>query len=331
MFSNESKDNFPVKISVIIAMKNAEKYILRTIDSIIVQSLPEIEIIVIDDNSDDSSVNIVKQYYDGIDNVFLYHNRGIGGPGICRNIGLSHARGEFIAFVDSDDFIATEFLETLYNMAVQDNADIAVCGYDKITSDAFLRSYAPDAGIYCGGNAFIEKLNTIEFVIWNKIYKHSFLKKNDISFRLPCYGEDWLFSFEAMFLAKKYTCTKKSLYYYYQHCDSVSHKPVEAGVFSSIYDFFIFLDEFTQKQKSLTEKMISQIETNFFFSSITCYIAPLYDKMSPHERLLLRDNIFSRQFGQGALHMKILLDAFFTLYSYTEQSLKYDRRPESHI
>lgn len=326
MSCTETEDNFPFKISVIIAMKNAEKYITRAIDSIIVQSLPNTEIIIVDDASTDNSTTAVKQYYENFTNVSLYHNEGTPGPGMCRNIGLKYARGKFIAFVDSDDFIDANFLETLYNMAVQNNADIAICGYDKITETSFLRSYSPKAGIHNGGNEIVDKLINIEFVIWNKIYKHSFLTKNNLHFELPCYGEDWLFCFKAMFLTQKYICTEKSLYYYYQHYDSVSHNPAKVEAFNYIYDFFTFLNEFMQKQKGLTDKMVSQIENNFFFAAITCYIAPIYNKLSPQERLLLRDKIFSHQFGKGALHVKILLDAFFTLYSYTAQSLKYEQK-----
>lgn len=317
-----------IKVSVIIAMHNAQEHITRTIDSLLVQSLQETEIIVVDDNSSDKSMEAVQQYR-SLANVYLYNSEKNIGPGFCRNIGLSHAHGEYIAFVDSDDFVDSKFLSALYALAEGNSADIAVCGYDKVTENDFLRSYLPSPGLHKGGKGLIDKLNSIEFVVWNKIYKRSFLQKYNICFELPCYGEDWLFSFKAMYMTDKYVCTGRSLYFYYQHYNSATHKLALQKVFSNIYEFFILLDKFVCAQ-NISEEGKLVIENNFFFAAASCYLLQLYGNASAKQRLFIRDNILSEQFGQGGVHFKILLDAFFTLYNYSAQSLRCDKQTDNN-
>lgn len=307
--------NIMIKISVIIAMKNARKYIGRAVDSVLAQSLEEIELIIVDDNSTDGSGEFVNEYYGCIENIHLFYNKGVTGPGVCRNIGLKHARGQYIAFIDSDDFIEEKFFLTLYDIAVKSGAEIAVCGFEKVSDDGYLRSYVPEKGVFAGGPALIEYINKIEFVVWNKLYRRSFLEKNNIKFLLPCYGEDWLFCLTAMFYAEKYVCTDETLYYYYQHYDSICHKCITVEDFSHIYEFFICLDKFIKIQHNLTKEMSQEIESNFFFGILTCYVVPFYKKAKPEEQKLLRGKIAAEYFGKGTPIVGIMLDAVIKLFN----------------
>ncbi|WP_182188346.1 glycosyltransferase [Pectinatus frisingensis] len=304
-----------LKVSVITAMHNADEYIIRAVDSILAQSLEDIEIIIIDDYSTDGCAEKVAKYYQGITNIHLFSNTGISGPGFCRNIGLSHAHGEYIAFVDSDDFIDRDFLKKLYEMANYHAADIAVCGYDKITEKSLIRSYQPSCGLHKGGIGLADDLSKIEFVIWNKLYRRSLIENNAIRFQLSCYGEDWLFCFKAMFAADYYVCSDESLYFYYQHYDSVSHKKINQDAFRQFYDFFIYLDEYLQEQPDMPVNLQQQIEQTFFFAVISCYIVPFYRSSTAADRSSMKIMLF-QQFGQGGLHFQIVLDAFLYLYDY---------------
>lgn len=116
------------KISVIIPVYNAEKYLRKCINSIINQTFKDIEIVCVNDGSTDKSLEILKEYSLNIPNikVVCQKNKGILES---RIIGYQHATGEYIAWVDNDDFIATDMYEKLYTLAHDKNADIAICNY----------------------------------------------------------------------------------------------------------------------------------------------------------------------------------------------------------
>ena len=116
------------KISVIVPVFNSEKYLKNCLDSIVNQTLKDIEIILIDDGSTDNSLEIIKQYSSLYNNI-KYCSKKNEGQAIARNLGINMATGEFIAFVDSDDYIETNMFETLYNNAILNESDIVVCDY----------------------------------------------------------------------------------------------------------------------------------------------------------------------------------------------------------
>ena len=118
-----------IKVSVIVPIYNAEAFLCPAMDSAVDQTLREIEIICVDDGSTDSSLKIIKEYQkkDARIRIATQNN---AGPGMARNNGLRRARGEYVAFLDADDFLDPKFLEKMYATAVADDLDIVVCDYD---------------------------------------------------------------------------------------------------------------------------------------------------------------------------------------------------------
>ena len=115
------------KVSVIVPVYNVEKYLNKCLDSLVNQTLNDIEIIIVNDGSPDNSQNIIDEYvkrYPKLVNSFIKEN---GGQGSARNLGLDHATGEYISFVDSDDWLDLNTLEEMYNLAHQNKSDIVVC------------------------------------------------------------------------------------------------------------------------------------------------------------------------------------------------------------
>lgn len=312
-----------IKVSVIIAMKNAGNYITRAVDSLLAQTLENLEIIIIDDNSTDNCVNLVENYYAGITEIKLYHNDGQQGAGFSRNIGLRWAQGDYIAFVDSDDYVEPEFLEILYNNIIKTEADIAICGFQKVTNTSYLRSYIPEAGIFTA-NDFFKQITQTEFVIWNKLYRRRLLDEYNIRFLLPYIGEDWLFCLQAMLSAQKYVSLKDELYYYYQHGQSLCHTRITVGEINNICDFFAKLTELLKNQKALSASSAAQIKDNFFFAMLGCYIVPFYKKITNSEREQLQSTILPQQFGKGAAAAGMSLEAVCKLYSFALEKNKYN-------
>ena len=120
-------------ISIIVAVYNGENYLNQCIESIVNQTYKELEIIIVDDGSNDSSYNIIKKYGERDDRIKIIHQLN-GGVSMARNAALDVAKGEYIAFIDQDDYISKEYIEYLHKLIIQNNADISLTPQvDKFT------------------------------------------------------------------------------------------------------------------------------------------------------------------------------------------------------
>ena len=212
---HQQKNNNP-KISVIVPVYNAEKYISKCLDSLINQTLKNIEIICIDDFSTDNSLQIIRQYATKDRRIKIIKNPHNMGEGATRNAGITKATGEYLGFVDSDDAVDLNFYEKLYNIAKPQNLDIAkgnmleidYQGRKKITNKNHLESSNP---LYIN-----DEFTTL-------IYKLSFLKKHNILF--PCgvpLGPDILFLNNVVLLANSVAYVNDVHYLYFRREDSMN-------------------------------------------------------------------------------------------------------------
>ena len=197
------------KISVIVPVYNVEKYIDKCLDSLVNQTLKEIEIIVVNDGSPDNSQKIIDKYKKKYPKKIKSIIKENGGQGSARNIGLKHATGEYIGYVDSDDYVDKTMFEKLYTNAKENNSDIAICGTYidndpgiEIELEKFLVDNNKE-------NAFFGKM-----AVWNKIYKRSLLVDNKLEFRSKLWYEDFDFSFKAIAYAQTVSYVNEPLYYY---------------------------------------------------------------------------------------------------------------------
>ena len=121
-----------IKLSIVVAVYNLEKYLPRCLDALVNQTLEDIEILCVDDGSTDSAPQIIEDYKKRYpDKIKTYHKEN-GGEFTTRNYGLERATGEYVTFVDSDDYVENTWAEKLYNTAKEYDADIAVCGFERI-------------------------------------------------------------------------------------------------------------------------------------------------------------------------------------------------------
>ena len=180
------------KISVIVPVYNVERYLPQCLDSIINQTFRDIEIICINDGSTDNSGIILEEYAqkDSRLKVLNQENQGLS---VARNNGIAQATGEYISFIDSDDFIHLEFLDTLYQTLIQSNCDIAGCDFQKVYNNEVpvlgnikFKKYVSALDV------LLNKKNFIHFNVWNKLYKREIIK--DIQFVENLYFEDWVFN-----------------------------------------------------------------------------------------------------------------------------------------
>ena len=210
-----------MKYSVIIPVYNVEKYIDRCLKSIISQNYDDLEIIVIDNGSTDSSGSICDTYASEYSNISVYHieNHGVGS---ARNFGLSKARGEFIYFVDSDDYLVSNLFADFADKLVSD-LDLAVFSYynsfeEDLTEKQRTEKSLPFKGSY-DKDDFIKIftdlfLSDMLYTVWNKFYRREFLIKTNISFEKYELGEDVRFNLNVYRNVNKVYLSQDSYYVY---------------------------------------------------------------------------------------------------------------------
>jgi len=199
-------------ISVIVPVYNTEKYLKRCLDSLVNQTISDIEILVINDSSPDNSQKIIDNY------VFNYPGKVIsfvkpnGGLSSARNFGIGHATGQYIAFVDSDDWVDLNLYQSLYNKAMEDKCDIVCCNFIEQYSNCQITCSVIPADNY--NNRYIGNV-----VAWNKLYLREFWMKNKFSFFAGIYHED-LELIPKVLLATRNIAYIDSSYYYYEKTNS---------------------------------------------------------------------------------------------------------------
>ena len=203
------------KVSVIVPVYNVEKYLVRCINSLLNQTLQDFEIIFIDDGSTDNSKKIIEKHLNLHREKIKYYYKENGGLSSARNYGIPYARGEYIAFLDSDDYIEPTMYEEMYNIAKKENSDMVECD--------FIWEY-PDKQKYDCGQIYNDKKEALEkarVVAWNKLIKRDILEKEKIEFPFGLRYEDVEFFYKLVPSLNKISFVKKFFIHYVQRNNSI--------------------------------------------------------------------------------------------------------------
>jgi len=214
------------KLSVIVPMYNRRDYIARCIDSILGQTLRELEVICVDDGSTDGSAEFCAQRY-GAEPRFRLVRQVNAGAGAARNRGLELARGRYVTFVDSDDYLFPDGYAQMYALAEQDQADVVDslgCYLVRDGEAELQQKYDvphPAQKPYLLEPAISARLELYRLrpitAVWNKFFRRRFLQEQRLSFQTTAYHEDCLFMIACLFQAPRYVCTP---FLYYAYCVS---------------------------------------------------------------------------------------------------------------
>ena len=259
------------KISVIVPVYNVEKFIRRCLDSIINQTMKDLEIILVDDGSTDNS-GVICDEYAKLDNRITVIHKENGGVSSARNRGLDIATGEWIAFVDSDDYIDNKMYEILYTNAEKNNCDISVCYFEYINQKG-ISLYNPNKklgikGIY-NENKFLNLLyensetNLICICIWNKLYKKDIFEK--LRFKEIIHEDEDIFN---SIFTHDYSIyvDELPLYKYIQNTNSIMNKPITKKNFVLLDVLYKRIDVFRKKNLYLySNALINYCELNIKF------------------------------------------------------------------
>lgn len=206
-----------IKVSIIVPFYNVENYIEKCLQSLVNQTLEDIEILLVNDGSQDGTEMIAKQFAEKYPNKIIYLEKENGGLSDARNYAIPYAKGEYIAFLDSDDYVETNMYEEMYNKAKKENLDYVECD--------FLWEY-PDKTLESKGKQYSNKKEMFirtRVVAWNKLIKREIVQSNHLEFPKGYRYEDVEFFYKLLPLIRNYGIVQKPFIHYVQREDSISN------------------------------------------------------------------------------------------------------------
>ena len=247
-------------ISIIVPAYNAEKTIVRCLDSLITQTKKELEFIIINDGSTDNTENLIKKYSDKRIKYYKNENQGIGKT---RNFGIEKATSKYIMFLDSDDYIDKNMCEKLFVRCEKNNLDLVICDYYKVFENGkiqkvYLEKF-DDCSLEENPNIITEHLNP-----WAKLYKRDMIIKNNIKFVENLKYEDAPFVIETLCCAKKIGKVNEFLSYYCIHNNSeTTIRDARCFEILKIIDKIRVYTKNKQKLKEKIDKLTVRMITNY--------------------------------------------------------------------
>ena len=254
-----------IKLSVIIPIYNVEQYLGECLESVIKQTLKDIEIICVNDGSTDNSLEIIKKFARKDERIKII-DKPNSGYGDSMNKGLETATGEYIGIVESDDFIEPDMFEKLYNQAKLNDCDIVKSDWYNFWTETNTKEKNGRIKNYGGKVTNVlqhPEILTLQPTLWSAIYKKELITNNGLKFlTTPSASyQDTSFSFKVLCLAKRILFTNKAFLYYRQdNVNSSINNPAKALFVCQEYDE---IDDFLKnhsdiKAKVLTQKLIAQ-------------------------------------------------------------------------
>lgn len=224
-------------ISIIIPVYNVAKYLPRCIESILNQSYKEFEAIFINDGSLDNSLEVLQKYSEKDNRIYIIDKKN-EGTGEARNTGLKKAKGKYISFIDSDDWIHKDYLKLMFEEIENSNSDVVICNpiivHDDESKNKNLRT-----GKFHTINLEKNPEKIVDIlampVLWNKLYNAKILESNKINFSKLIMAEDLEFLYKVILNSKKISKVEKNLYFYYQRLDSVTKDKFSEKKLNDIY------------------------------------------------------------------------------------------------
>lgn len=241
-------------ISIVIPVYNVEKYIDRCIVSVVEQTYKNLEIILVDDGTPDDSGKLCDEWAEKDDRIVVYHKPN-GGLSDARNYGTERANGEFITYIDSDDYVLPEYVEYLYNNLVACNADISCCDLksvyknERVTSfedNICLNSVEKTQGNVACYDAIAYKSGFYYVVACGKLYKKEILNK--YQYPVGRYHEDEATTYKYLYESEYVAKGDKKLYAYFQNTSSITHNRNDKNQIDTIYALKERTEFFKEKQ-----------------------------------------------------------------------------------
>ena len=327
-------------LTVIIPVYNSEKYLHECIDSIIKQTLKNIEIICVNDGSKDTSLKIIEEYSTQDPRIVII-NKANGGLSSARNAGVKIATGEYIGFVDSDDWVDSDFYEKLFVIAKNNAADMAMANFVQFYDSGresekvswigeIINDIITDIVVDVSDRKKIINTNSV----CNKLFSKSFLLKNKFLFYEGLFWEDNPFTIMTVIKANKTCIIRDSFYHNRKHSQSIT------GMASSdrkSFDIFLIMDKlklfFDFEMPNLSEEYpyyFQELIYKFYFVHLNSRIHPVYEKeyflkvQKEFKKIYFEESVFLKK---QYLNIKIIRDYnycfFFVIFGIKKRIVRF--------
>jgi len=263
-----------VDISIIVPAYNVEKYLEKCLDSLVNQTKKEIEIIIVNDGSSDSTGDIIQKYSELYPEKIVPINQENAGQSVARNNAIKLSKGRYIAFVDSDDHIKENMFEILFNKACEGDYDVVACNVDCIYPQ---KTVPIQSGVSIESDEITDEqskelLLNMYAVLWNKIYKRELFENGELLLEPGIWFEDVLFCCKLVPNIKSIAFVEDRLYNYIQRENSVTYTYSEKlldihKVVNKILEYY--------KEKGLYEKYLPELEYIYVRYMLATYIKRL--------------------------------------------------------
>lgn len=260
------------KVSVIVPFYNVENYIERCLETLVNQTLEDIEIILVNDGSKDNSKGIVQKYIKKYPEKIVYLEKENGGLSDARNYGIPYAKGEYIAFLDSDDYVEKDMYKTMYEIAKNEDSDMVECDFIWEYPN---RKRVDTGSIYKTKKEMLEK---IRVVAWNKLIKREILEKSQVRFPKGYRYEDVEFTYKLLPFLENVSFCKMPMVHYIQREGSITSSQNERTI--EIFDVLEHVIKY-YKENNLYEEYQEQLEyiyARYAFCSSLLRIVKIKDK-----------------------------------------------------
>lgn len=294
-------------VSVIIPVYNVEPYLLRCVESVQNQSYKNLEIILVDDGSPDNCPKLCDELALKDDRIKVIHKEN-GGLGYARNSGLDVATGDYVMFIDSDDWISDTRVENLYNALTEHNADIAIGTYTDISSDGktSVLDIEVDAKVYEGDEVVQQLLlpmigsdtaypHDMHFncCAWRSLYKMDVIKKNDLRFlsERVAVSEDMYFNVDFYAHTDKAVVTDDEGYFYFKNYDSISRRYDPKGIERTIKFYTQLYSQL--EHYSLKDKVEYRVDRTFLMKMRTELMRVVTSDLPKKEKLRIIEEVLN--------------------------------------
>lgn len=319
-------------ISIIVPVYNAEKYLVKCLDSLVNQTKKNIEIILVNDGSKDKSIDILNEYKEKYPDMITIISQENQGQSVARNSGIENATGKYIAFVDSDDYVSENMFEKLYEKAIEEDFDVVASNVNCVYPDKNLEIHS---GVDFESTEMTKEeksklLLNMYTVVWNKIYKREIFENKELWFEPGIWFEDVLFLYKLIPYIKSIANVEENLYQYIQRPNSVTYTYSD-----KLLDINKMLDKLVEfYEKNGLEMYTNELEYIYVRYMLATYIkrlAKAKDKKKFNQgvkwaRTKVKEkfpnyklNIYLTGFGKG-FYLKYFNKLFADLIYYLEKN-----------
>ena len=297
-------------VSVIVPVYNVEIYLNKCIESIINQTYKNIEIILVDDGSTDHSGVICDKYAKRDSRIRVLHKEN-GGLSDARNKGIDISNGEYLSFIDSDDWIELDMIEKMYNNAIDNSADISICRFEFVHSrQAIINNFSDKITVYEGKDSILAMYKYLVFAshACNKLYKKELFK--ELRYPVGKLYEDQFITYKLIWNSKKIVCTESKYYYYYMRNDSIVNKKFDERDLHVLYA----TEEAAEYFKDRFKEVVPYVYYTWINNYIPMFLKAISSKFDitwfKKNRKIIFDNYWGyMRFNKASLKNKVIITA----------------------